>query len=119
MEKSYLVVSLVQSGCEFVITVHPYLVNTGDLEAAKTGSLSESHWVNKVVEGEEGRTLLLTAVEQKLDHYVEVLLRAGAMPDLFSQELGLAPLHAAVNAGDLSITRNLLLAGARVNQTNR
>ena len=51
----------------------------------------------EVVEGdEECNTLLMSAIKDHLHPYTEVLLKAGARADLYSQERGRAPIHLAV-----------------------
>ena len=85
----------------------------------------EHHWINQPVEGAQGRTLLMQAISEHLHHFVEVLLQAGARADLYSQELGLAPIHLAVEVSDLNLVK-ILLEGkgregnkAKVNQLNK
>ena len=73
------------------------IVNNGDVEGGEPFPVREEHWMNKVVEGdEESNTLLMSAIKDHLHPYTEVLLKAGARADLYSQERGLAPIHLAV-----------------------
>merc|ERR1719266_2527828 len=51
-------------------------------------------------ESDESNTLLMAAISDHLHPYTEVLLKAGARADLYSQERGLAPIHLAVKEGD-------------------
>ena len=95
------------------------IVNCGDGEAGDTFPLGERHWINQAVEGEQGRTLLLAALTDHLHHFTEVLLRAGARADLYSEELGVAPLHVAVQAGELAGVKVLLEGRDRGGNTAR
>ena len=79
------------------------LVNTGE-----PLPLPSSHWLNTALEGRAGRTLLLESIARGLDSFTDTLLRAGAGADLYSEELGGAPLHAAARAGDQASVRLLL-----------
>ena len=73
------------------------IVNCADVEGREPFPVSEEHWMNKPVEGdEESNTLLMAAIRDHLHPYTEVLLKAGARADLYSQERGLAPIHHAV-----------------------
>ena len=73
------------------------IVNCVDVEGKEPFPVSEEHWMNKPVEGdEENNTLLMQAISDHLHPYTEVLLKAGARADLYSQERGLAPIHLAV-----------------------
>ena len=73
------------------------IVNFADVEGKEPFPVSEEHWMNKPVEGdEESNTLLMAAINDHLHPYTEVLLKAGARADLYNQERGLAPIHLAV-----------------------
>ena len=95
------------------------IVNTAEDD---TFPLPAEHWINQDLESRNGNTLLLEAIDLHLHDYVDTLLRAGARADLYSQELGLAPIHAAVKTSDLQSLR-LLLASlnnkAEVNQADK
>jgi hypothetical protein len=73
----------------------------GDDEAPKhPDPLPEDHWVNSPFENEAGfKSLLHLAVEKspedKAEQYVQLLLSAGARPDLYNEALGVAPVHVA------------------------
>ena len=73
------------------------IVNCADVEGREPFPVREEHWMNKPLEGdEESNTLLMAAIRDHLHPYTEVLLKAGARADLYSQERGLAPIHLAV-----------------------
>jgi len=102
------------------------VVNNPDEEGRDTYPLPEDHWLNQEVEGKNGRTLLMEAISKHLHPYADVLLRAGARADLYNHELGVAPIHVAVQNGDLTAVK--LLADdkntrtknkADVNQVNK
>ena len=88
-----------------------------------TFPLPEEHWINRDLEDKSGNTLLLEAINLHLHDYVDTLLRAGARADLYSNELGTAPIHVAVRSTDLKSVK-LLLGGqhnnrAGVNQADK
>ena len=85
--------------------------------------LPAEHWINRELEDKSGNTLLLEAINLHLHDYVDTLLRAGARADLYSNELGTAPIHVAVRSSDLKSVK-LLLGGqnnnrAGVNQADK
>lgn len=77
------------------------------------------HWINQPIQDEDGKSLLLAAVELRQQHFVDVLLRGGAGAHVYSQELGKYPVHAAAEVGSLACLRLLLEAGGDVNAVNR
>ena len=80
----------------------------GDVEGGKEISypLPSSHWINQEVE--DGKTLLLAALDQKLSDYTEELLKAGALADQSSHRLATTPLNRAVKSGHLPAVKLLL-----------
>ena len=96
------------------------IVNTAE---DATFPLPADHWINRELEDRSGKTLLLEAISLHLHDYVDTLLRAGARADLYSQELGTAPIHEAVRSGDLKCVKLLLGGGgnnrAGVNQGDK
>ena len=82
------------------------IVNCVDVEGKEPFPVSEEHWMNKPVEGdEENNTLLMQAISDHLHPYTEVLLKAGARADLYSQERGLEPIHLAVQVWSQTYVR--------------
>jgi len=92
------------------------VVNNPDEEGRDSYPLPEDHWLNQEVEGKNGKTLLMEAISKHLHPYAEVLLKAGARADLYSQELGVAPIHVAVQNGDLTAVK--LLADEKNTRNN-
>ena len=79
----------------------------GDVEGGKlTNPLPPSHWINQEVE--DGKTLLLAALDEKLPDYTEALLKAGALASQPSNRLATNPLHRAVKSGHLPAVKLLL-----------
>jgi len=83
------------------------VVNNPDEEGRDIYPLPEDHWINQEVEGKNGKTLLMEAISKHLHPYADVLLKAGARADLYNQELGVAPIHVAVQNGDLTAVKLL------------
>ena len=67
----------------------------------------------------DGHTALLAAATNACGECVELLLAAGADPDLSEPDSGWTPLMTAAFFGWADIARQLLDAGAEVNATNR
>ena len=68
------------------------------------------------IESLSGATPLMHAVRKGSDRLVELLLLAGADPNLAKAD-GCSPLVAAVGAGNDKILKMLLAAGAKPNET--
>ena len=63
-------------------------------------ALPEVHWLNHPFDKEaKFRSLLHLALdkkpEERADKFARVLLSAGARPDLYNEQLGVAPIHVA------------------------
>eukprot|EP00092_Neocalanus_flemingeri_P007937 GFUD01008564.1.p1 GENE.GFUD01008564.1~~GFUD01008564.1.p1 ORF type:complete len:1055 (-),score=196.84 GFUD01008564.1:189-3353(-) len=84
------------------------VVNNPDEEGRDAYPLPEEHWMNQELEGKNGKTLLIESISKHLHPYSEVLLKAGAMADLYSTELGVAPIHVAAQNGDLTAVKILV-----------
>ena len=59
-----------------------------------------------------GRTALAYAVSEENHELAEILLKAGAHPDISSTVTGLAPIHTAANDGDLPMVKTLIRYGS-------
>ena len=84
------------------------IVNTQDDQGQDVFPLPAEHWINRDLEDKQGKTLLLEAINLHLHDYVDILLRAGARANLYSQELGTTPIHEAVKTSDLKSVKLLL-----------
>ncbi len=74
--------------------------------------MRDDHWINRPLPDEDDKTLLMVAIDQGLHEYIEVLLQAGANAALFNSEVDRAPIHTAVETGDLR-SLQLLFANVR------
>ena len=75
-------------------------MNDSDVEG-NVWPVPDSHWVNKQLDEEDGKTLLMVAIDNQLHDFVDVLLQAGASAKLYNDELDAAPIHVAARKGDL------------------
>ena len=88
-----------------------------DLEA-KGQVLPDDHWINQPLKSENEKTLLLSAIDQNQYDFLDILLRSGADPNLYSQDLNNLPLIFATQKRDLRAMTILLLFDADVNKVN-
>ena len=79
--------------------------------------LEEGAPVNTVDGG--GRTALFIACTRQCFACVDMLLAAGADPDVAEAESGMAPLHVSCELGDFSCVRLLASAGAATENKNK
>ena len=82
------------------LTVFTDVVNEADIEHGQY-PLPEDHWINQPLKEEDGKTLLMVAIEQNLFDYIDVLLRAGASAQLVNPRLRKAPIHVAASKGEV------------------
>ena len=99
------------------LTIFADIVNDAikdDLES-KGQVLAKDHWINEPLKSEDDKTLLLVAVQEANHDCMEILLRSGADPNLFSHELQLTPLILATRQQDVKAMEILVKFGADVN----
>ncbi|XP_040572206.1 transient receptor potential cation channel subfamily A member 1 homolog [Lepeophtheirus salmonis] len=63
--------------------------------------LQPDHWINSPIESEDGKSLMIIALEKKYSEFVALLLKFGARADHFNESYGLYPIHIPSRNGDL------------------
>ncbi|CAB4067884.1 TRPA1 [Lepeophtheirus salmonis] len=63
--------------------------------------LQPDHWINSPIESEDGKSLMIIALEKKYSEFVALLLKFGARADHFNESYGLYPIHIPSRNGDV------------------
>ncbi|QQP57720.1 Transient receptor potential cation channel protein painlesslike, partial [Caligus rogercresseyi] len=69
--------------------------------------LPSEHWINSPLEAEDGKSILILALEKRQTEFAGLLLKFGAVAHHFNESYGLYPIHIASRNGDLEALKLL------------